>query len=196
MIYECKDTQYFFKNKFKTENAKILSENVYLCSRKANITMKRRISMLLILLANMLILAHAVVPHHHHNKMFVAFVNVLDHDSRDLFNHSHGHEYQHGDSDHHDGPAHHHDGNSEDCLMSEAEAAVALKIQADDGESLTADYQLSSFLPDLFLAAVGLYELSFAPDCQDNDFRRRPYIASGHTDFVARSKGLRAPPAC
>ena len=122
--------------------------------------------MLLILLANMLILAHAVVPHHHHNKMFVALVNVLDHDSRDLFNHSHGHEYQHGDSDHHDGPAHYHDGNSEDCLMSEAEAAV------------------------------GLYELSFTPDCQEDGFRRRPYVASGHADFVARSKGLRAPPAC
>ena len=41
---------------------------------------KKRISMLLVVLANMLILAHAVVPHHHHNKVFVAFVNVLDED--------------------------------------------------------------------------------------------------------------------
>jgi len=79
--------------------------------------MKRRISTLMILLANMLILAHAVVSHHHHNKMFVAILNVLDEDARDLFNHEHGHE-------------HHHDGNSEGCLISEAEAAAALKIQA------------------------------------------------------------------
>ena len=49
----------------------------------------------MILLANMLILAHAVVSHHHHNKMFVAILNVLDEDARDLFNHEHGHEHPH-----------------------------------------------------------------------------------------------------
>jgi len=87
----------------------------------------------MILLANMLILAHAVVPHHHHNKVFVAIVNVLDDDARDLFNHEHGHEHHHdGHSDHHNAPAHHHHGDGEDCLMSEAEAAAALKIQTDD----------------------------------------------------------------
>lgn len=63
--------------------------------------MKRRISTLMILLANMLILAHAVVPHHHHNKVFVAIVNILDHDAQDIFNHEHGHEHHHdGGSDH------------------------------------------------------------------------------------------------
>ncbi len=85
---------------------------------------------------NILILAHAVVPHHHHNKVFVAIVNILDHDAQDIFNHKHGHEHHHdGGSDHHNVPAHHHDGDSEDCLMSEAEAAAALKIHTDDDES-------------------------------------------------------------
>lgn len=52
--------------------------------------MKKWFSILLLMMANILILAHAVVPHHHHNKMFVAFVNVLDDDARDLLNHEHG----------------------------------------------------------------------------------------------------------
>lgn len=160
--------------------------------------MKRRISILMILLANMLILAHAVVPHHHHNKVFVAFVNILDHDAQDIFNHEHGHEHHHdGGSDHHNAPAHHHDGDGEDCLMSEAEAAAALKIHTDDGESHSIaplqDIDDGNFI---LLAAIGLYELSFTPIFSEDNIRRRPYVACGHTDFVARSKGLRAPPAC
>lgn len=51
--------------------------------------MKRPISIILMLLANLLILVHAVVPHHHHNKAFTAIVNVLDNDTRDLFSHEH-----------------------------------------------------------------------------------------------------------
>lgn len=147
--------------------------------------------MLMILLANMLILAHAVVPHHHHNKMFVAFVNVLGDDARGLLDHEHGHEH------HHDGPAHHHDGDTEDCLMSEAEAAAALKIQADDGGGWTATpFQDTGDGGQILLAAIALYELSFIPYYNEDHVRRRPYVASGHTDFIARSKGLRAPPAC
>jgi len=90
---------------------------------------------------------------------------------------------------------HHHDGDSEDCLMSETEAAAALKIQTDDSgsHSITPllDNDDGSFV---LLAAIGLYELSFTPEYSKEKLRRRPYVASGHTDFVARSKGLRAPP--
>ncbi len=163
----------------------------------ATVMMKRRISTLMILLANMLILAHAVVPHHHHNKVFVAIVNILDHDSQDIFNHEHGHGHHHdGETNHHSGSTHHHDGVSEDCLMSEAEAAAALKMQTDDGGGWTVVSHHSPLVTHIFWAVIGLYELSFISDyCEDN-IRRRPYVASGHTDFVARSKGLRAPPAC
>lgn len=160
--------------------------------------MKRRISMLMILLANILILAHAVVPHHHHNKVFVAIVNILDHDSQDIFNHEHGHEHHHdGETNHHNGSTHHHDNNNEDCLLTEAEAAATLKILADDGISWSVDtLQDNDDGSLILLAAIGLYELSFTPVFSEDNVRRRPYVASGHTDFVARSKGLRAPPVC
>ena len=150
----------------------------------APVMMKKRISILMILLVNMLILAHAVVPHHHHNKVFVAIVNILNHDAQDIFNHEHDHE-------------HHHEGNSEDCLMTEAEAAAALKMQTDDEGSLSIAPLLDNDDGSLILlAAIGLYELSFTPIFSEDNHRRRPYVASEHTDFVARSKGLRAPPIC
>ncbi len=160
--------------------------------------MRRRISILMILLANMLILAHAVVPHHHHNKVFVAIVNILDHDGQEVFNHEHGHGHHHdGETNHHNGSTHHHGGDSEDCLMSEAEAAAALKMQTDDdGNSSIAPLQDADDGCSILLAAIGLYEISSIPNYSVGNVRRRPYVACRHTNFVARSKGLRAPPAC
>ncbi len=141
--------------------------------------MKRRVSMLLIMLANIFILAHAVVPHHHHNKVFVAIVNVL------------------GEDQHHDSTSHHHDGDSEDCLMSEAEAAVALKIQTDENGGQTFAPLLDSSDGGLvLLAVIAIYEMSFNSPFGENSVKQQPYVTSGHTDFVARSKGLRAPPTC
>ena len=71
----------------------------------------------------MLILAHAVVPHHHHNKVFVAIVNILNHDAQDIFNHEHDHE-------------HHHEGNSEDCIKGFGSGFGALAIAFAVGEQL------------------------------------------------------------
>lgn len=71
----------------------------------------------------MLILAHAVVPHHHHNKVFVAIVNILNHDAQDIFNHEHDHE-------------HHHEGNSEDRIKGFGSGFGALAIAFAVGEQL------------------------------------------------------------
>ena len=49
------------------------------------VMMRKRLSILMILLANILILVHVVIPHHHYNKEFVAVVNMLNEDTRDLF---------------------------------------------------------------------------------------------------------------
>ena len=88
------------------------------------VMMRKRLSILMILLANILILVHVVIPHHHYNKVFVAVVNMLNEDTRDLFNHEYEHEHhQNRDTD----PAHHHDCNKEDCMMNEAVAAAVLK---------------------------------------------------------------------
>lgn len=148
------------------------------------VMMRKRLSILMILLANILILVHVVIPHHHYNKVFVAVVNMLNDDTRDLFNHEHEHE-------------HHHDCNKEDCMMNEAVAAAVLKIQTDDGSEWTTMPQLNKDdVQQIWLAAIAFYETSFTLYNKEGNVRQRTYTASGHTDFVACSKGFRAPPIC
>ena len=144
--------------------------------------MKKRLSILIILLTNILLLVHVLVPHHH-NKIFVAVVNVLDNDTQDLFNPELGHE-------------HHHDCDKEDCMMNDAVAAAALKIQTDDGSDGTIMPQWDNEdVLQIWLAAIALYESSFTLDKEEN-FRPFVYAECGHTDFIACCKGLRAPPIC
>ena len=146
------------------------------------------------MLANMLILAHAVVPHHHHDKVFVAVVHVLDDEVHDVSHHKHSHHHDE-DGDHHDGPSHHHDSDTEECLMSEAAAAAALKTHADGNNSPVEALHHTNDGKLLLLAAIGLYDFSFIP-YYIGEARLWPYVTRGHTDYVACSKGLRAPPTC
>ena len=90
--------------------------------------MKRSVSIMFLLLANVFLLAHAVVPHHHHDSMPVA---VLD-----MHGHHHNHDSHHQDHDsHHHDASHHHDG-PETCLISQAEAGAV--VRHGDGFSLSA----------------------------------------------------------
>ena len=90
--------------------------------------MKRKVSIMFLLLANVFLLAHAVVPHHHHDSMPVAV--------RDLHGHHHDNDSHHQDHDsHHHDASHHHDG-PETCLISQAEAGAV--VRHGDGPSLSA----------------------------------------------------------
>lgn len=142
------------------------------------VNMKKFISIFFILLANITILAHAVVPHHHHNKIFAAVINVLDNDTQKALNHSH------------DESTHHHGDNPEDCAINETVVAAAFKLQKDSNCNF--DYDLLSM--DLFTAEI----LSIDDPKPDRDllFVLKPYVAGIHTDYIARSIGLRAPPIC
>lgn len=126
----------------------------------------------------MLILAHAVVPHHHHNKFVAAVINILDDDAQKALNHSH------------DESTHHHGDNPEDCAINETVAAAAFKLQKDSNRN--SDYGLP--LIDLFTTEI------LGTDVPEPDrnllFVLNPYVASIHTDYVAYSIGLRAPPVC
>ena len=99
----------------------------------------------------MLILAHAVVPHHHHNKVFVAIVNILNHDAQDIFNHEHDYE-------------HHHEGNSEDCIKGFGSGFGALAIAFAVGEQLP-NWQHIAIILLLGYVAYGLsiYFLHICP---------------------------------
>lgn len=158
---------------------------------------KRRLSIWLILLVNMLILAHTVVPHHHHNKMFATIVNVLDKDAQYLLNHEHRPIHSHEEDDEHQDDASHHHHDSEDCLMNETEAAVVLKIQAED-KNVCAYSHLKKLDDDGFVmfAVIDFYKSSLFSNYKEKTVRRSPFIDCEYTDLVAHSKGLRSPPSC
>ena len=144
--------------------------------------MKRATSIFFVLLAGIAILAHSVVPHHHHNKIFAAIVNVLDEDAQDKLNHSHN------------GATHEHDTHSEECAIDETVAGAVFRLQKDNGsiESIDFDFkcQLDLLLADIIKTFITeLFEGS-------STIVQTPYTASVHLDYVARSLGLRAPPAC
>lgn len=144
-----------------------------------SIGMRKAISIFFILLANIIILAHAVVPHHHHSKMFVAIVSVLDDDAQGKLTHSHS------------GTTHEHDSNSEECAINEALVAVVSQLHKDNSfDSGTVDF---GSLFDLYYADIP----TVVPEpVGDVPLIFQPYRASGHTDFIVRSIGLRAPPFC
>lgn len=140
--------------------------------------MKKAISIFFILLANIAILAHAVVPHHHHNKVFAAIVNVLDDDLQNALNHPH------------DDNAHSHTANPEECAINETVVAAAFRLQKDNSfDSDSFDCHFDLFITDIVATVVPepFGNLPFVP---------QPYIAGSHIDCIARSIGLRAPPAC
>lgn len=142
--------------------------------------MRKAISIFFILLANIAILAHAVVPHHHHNKVFAAIVDILDGETQHALNHSHRQD------------SHHHDSRPEECAINETLVAAAFRLQKDNGvapESFDFDGYLDLFVTDIVATAVTepVGNLPFIP---------KPYLAGGHIDHIARSLGLRAPPAC
>lgn len=146
--------------------------------------MKRRLSIFFVLLANIAILAHAVVPHHHHNKVVAAIVNVLDTDDE----HPYGHEHHH---DHHQGSHSHHDGD-EGCVIFESlQAAVAQLQKSDTGWDKAPHFDGGVTLffvePSVWVATPPVVVCASADTS---------YYASYLTDYLARAKGLRAPPTC
>ncbi len=80
--------------------------------------MKRRLSIFLIIMANMFLLAHAVVPHHHHNSVPVVVF--------DFYTYGH-HRHDHHSSHHHDSP--------DVCLVTQSMAGAV--VRHVDGISLS-----------------------------------------------------------
>lgn len=77
--------------------------------------MKRTVSILFLLLANVILLAHVVVPHHHHDSVPVEVLYLHDN--------GHHHHHDHDSSHHHDGP--------ETCLISQSVASAVVRHSDD-----------------------------------------------------------------
>ena len=129
--------------------------------------MKRALSLSFLLLAGIFILAHAVIPHHHHDGIPV-FV---------------AHNEQEGNIPNHD--------TYEYWLSTMGKARLGNDKQIYHSLDFEFDF-------DLLPCSLILFSDDTAPQINDDVdllFGHHPYIHY-HTEFIACSKGLRAPPVC
>lgn len=140
--------------------------------------MKKALTLSVLLLANIAVLAHSAIPHHYHEGVPVVVSGVCDVGGEEV----HPHGYRH----HHHAPD---NATIEDCRLKQLYARVANDEQQPDAA-----------VGNVFLLPCTPYLISAAADAQRDlssiSFAQKPYVQSYHTIFVARSLGLRAPPAC
>lgn len=135
--------------------------------------MKRIISILLLVCANIILLTHAVVPHHHHNGIAVGMVQS----EKEL----------HHDTNHQGSHNHDNDPNAEDCLLNNVLSRFIPNDKQDN--DFGADYH---FIPLFALSD----HLSTEFISQGQRIKHRPYVLLEHSLPDVSSNGLRAPPIC
>ncbi|MDR3366008.1 MAG: hypothetical protein LBO71_03455 [Prevotellaceae bacterium] len=139
--------------------------------------MRKALTISFLLLANIAVLAHSAIPHHYHEGIPAAVIGVCNTGGEEE-----AHGYRH----------HHHDANSatvEDCLLEK----VGTRTVGSEG-------QPDAAVCNILLLPCTPCLTSFGADVQSDlsftAFVHKPCVQSYHTIFVARSLGLRAPPAC
>lgn len=140
--------------------------------------MKRRLSALIILLANIAILAHAAVPHYHGDDMTATVAHIVSRQSP-------ANENQKDDRCHHEG-SHEHDDAAGHCIINDTIAAFACRI--DNSYSGCA-------IGDLPMAIIP-YFISFGSGVciNDSDFPACPDPLFKDMSFTAVA--LRRGPPC
>lgn len=140
--------------------------------------MKRAIALSFLVLANMAILVHVVIPHHHHNNFVICFLTSHCTDDEEAS----GHPY---DCNHHQ----HNDDGTEECLL-----LTEMYIKIDNNRSVVdLNFHNDFQYPVLLLLVNPIIKIT---DLENLPFRQTPYLLSYYTEYIARSTGLRAPPAC
>ena len=138
--------------------------------------MKRTLSLSFLLIANIVVLAHAVIPHHYHNQIPDITWSALQKN-----NDSHT-ANQCTDSN---CPIHR---VEEDCFLKKI--GVRFDSKGLMLSTVDADFELFPCLVSLF-SVIRIAEID---DLESLPFNQKPYLRFSHTDFIARSSGLRAPP--
>ncbi|MDR1342686.1 MAG: hypothetical protein LBK18_05460 [Prevotellaceae bacterium] len=142
--------------------------------------MKKALTLSLLLLANIVLLAHSAIPHHYHNGIPVTLSSGAYETEAEE---AHVHDYRH----------HHHEQSSatvEDCLLDKT------CLRTDSGNLLPDASSVYSAFPLLCLPQLAFGCTTGSADLLLLPFTQKPYTLSCHAAFIARSLGLRAPPAC
>lgn len=143
--------------------------------------MKKALALSFLLLANIAMLAHSAIPHHYHEGIPVAVTGACSADGEE--------EEEHVCSS----CCHPHEPSSatvEDCLLTQMYVRTAGSDRQPDDVGCNIPFLLLCAPCPTFGSADVPNDLSSA------SFVQKPYVQSYNTIFVARSLGLRAPPAC
>jgi hypothetical protein len=133
--------------------------------------MKRAISLSFLLLANIVLLAHVLIPcQHDHDTIICACLPEDRCETNDT-------------------------GNDEDCPMEESPMDVDLFVRNKNINSVN-DFCLNGAIQHPVLLFFANNSIVDTDDLEGLPLRQKPYLLTGHTDFISRSLGLRAPPAC
>ena len=147
--------------------------------------MKKAIAVSFLMLANIMILAHAVMPHHHHENAGVYFIDshceyckeVQNHEHHNIPNHLCGCEGNPSEShciiDHIYIPAYNHTIKSTVCHIH---------------SKCKGDHVLETLVPN----SLNIHDFA---DKTLIPFQQKLYAVAYHTDHIAQSLGLRAPPS-
>ncbi|MDR1022159.1 MAG: hypothetical protein LBL94_02645 [Prevotellaceae bacterium] len=143
--------------------------------------MKKALTLSLLLLADIVLLAHSAIPHHYHNGIPVTVSSgAYEADAEE----AHVYDYRHH---------HHHEHNSatvEDCLLDKTSLLTDSGSQLPNASSGYSAFPLLCLPQPIFGGTAGLADLSPLP------FAQKPYALPYYATLIARSLGLRAPPAC
>ena len=147
-------------------------------------SIKKALSLLLLLLANIILLAHAAVPHHYHETLSICFCHTpYCEDNKGTCTHEHHNaENNHNENNH----------NEQCCSIDTIYTAGYKNIKTschvhdkcDCGKTV-----VYALIPN------SLYTSDFIDDTIIH-FRQNPNIPLFFSDFISQSIGLRAPPAC
>lgn len=142
---------------------------------------KRYITLVILLLANMVLLAHAILPHTHHDGVVCfSLEDIKDQHScskfKDISDCCDGHETAQSSHHHH---------NSEDCDLRD----VIIRQDTNHEEIIPCEACLS-LLYDIY----SLNELFLVAPEYEERLAYKPYLISYISPYVGSTIGLRAPP--
>ena len=140
--------------------------------------MRKTMTLVFLVFANIILLAHAVIPHHHHQQLVCIEKTHCDGEKE-----SHEHSLPERN--------HQHDGNDNpfSCILKQA---IALPI--NPGKELSdCISSLSNFSLNYFITSVLTEDRFLINDNQASDLI--PFLFAEYTYYISSNLGLRAPPA-
>lgn len=145
--------------------------------------MRKAITILLLICANLVLMVHTIVPHHHHDSI-ACFIMPVEEDHNDdcCTHHEEDHQQKHATDD-----------SNDCCMLNDVLAIIPHQFKPEYYE-----FDVSSKLiySDQFHSTIQGPETDQELLISYKDFRQRPFQPFSYELFATRCMGMRAPPSC